>query len=177
MGDDKTKIKVHTGWKHEVTNPSGDTNLIATTVELVSSDEVHFHVPRYLLMANSPVLKDMLSLPTGESQKVELSDPFFETFSPIAFYLSLIIGEDGKTTLEARFKGAIVKTCYAAIQLAIKWESVLVLKSIEATLLAFNIPSNLKGHPEVRALDIFLLGYKGDMTNVTATVIQTYNVA
>ncbi|ODO07729.1 hypothetical protein I350_03303 [Cryptococcus amylolentus CBS 6273] len=76
MGDiDKAEIKVHPDWKDEVPNANGDTDPIATTVTLVSSDEVHFHVPRYLLMANSPVLKDMLSVrTTNNSQKVEFSD-------------------------------------------------------------------------------------------------------
>ncbi|ODN87708.1 hypothetical protein L198_06934 [Cryptococcus wingfieldii CBS 7118] len=86
-----------------------------------NSDEVHFHVPKYLLMASSAVLKDMLSLPAGnESQNVELSDRFLENSSPIAFYLSLLVGENGKATLEKRHQGNIVKTCHAAILLAVK---------------------------------------------------------
>ncbi|WVQ75761.1 hypothetical protein IAR50_005392 [Cryptococcus sp. DSM 104548] len=176
MGDSQEEVKVHSDWEEEVTNPNGDTNITTTTVTLVSSDEVHFHVPRYLLMANSSVLKDMLSLPTisNKSQKVELSDKALETSSALAFYLSMLIGKDGKTTLEEKHKNAIVKTCHAAILLALKWDSALVLKSIAETLLSFNVPSVLQGHTEVRALDLFVLAYKGGMTTVAATVLLTY---
>ncbi|ODN87709.1 hypothetical protein L198_06935 [Cryptococcus wingfieldii CBS 7118] len=172
---DKAEIKVHPDWKDEVTNPNGDTDLIATTVTLVSSNQVHFHVPRYLLMANSPVLKDMLSLPTtNKSQKVELSDDALESAASLAFYLSVLIGKDGKVTLEEGYKTRIVRTCHAAILLAVKWESALVLRGIAEALLSFNIPSSLEKHKEVRALDIFLLAHEGDMTAVAATVLQTY---
>ncbi|ODO07728.1 hypothetical protein I350_03302 [Cryptococcus amylolentus CBS 6273] len=166
MGDDETEIKVHPDWKDEFTNPNGDTELIATTVTLISSDEVHFHVPRYLLMASSPVLKNMLSLPAGnEPQNVELSDRFLENSSPIAFYLSLLAGENGKTTLENKHQGNIVKTSHAAILLAAKWESVLVLSGIEAALASFNIPSTLKGHKERRSYRRTILRSETDSPN------------
>ncbi|TYJ55438.1 hypothetical protein B9479_003824 [Cryptococcus floricola] len=173
--DDKAEINVHPDWKDEVFIANGDTDPIATTVTLVSSDEVHFHVPRYLLMASSPVLKDMLSIPTTDkSQKVALSDDALESAASLAFYLSVLIGKDGKITLEEEYKTRIVRTCHTAILLAVKWESALVLRGIAEALLSFNVPSNLKDQKEVRALDIFLLAHKGDMITVAATVLQTY---
>ncbi|OCF33659.1 hypothetical protein I316_04733 [Kwoniella heveanensis BCC8398] len=63
-------------------------------ITLISSDNLHFKIHSYHLMAASPVFRDMIAIGKGgtETQTVELADTTFETGSIVSLFLDICYG-------------------------------------------------------------------------------------
>ncbi|ODO08700.1 hypothetical protein L198_00433 [Cryptococcus wingfieldii CBS 7118] len=191
--DPSKEPDVHPAWPD--TGASG-------LVELVSSDDVSFFVPRLLLQAHCPVLREMFEIPQAANflpappspprrsschkspadmaqpapphprhVPIPLTHDFYELASTLAFFLAIISGETRGRLLEKvpRYQ---IRNFHATILLAKKWESAMVVHTLEAWLcrLALDRWDNEQWKPS----DIFILAAKCDMPHVARMVLETW---
>ncbi|ODN79636.1 hypothetical protein L202_03577 [Cryptococcus amylolentus CBS 6039] len=163
-------------------------------IEIVSSDNVSFFVPRLLLQAHCPVLRAMFEIPQSvpsspprrssrrrtpegmaqlepRSDQIILTDDFYELASTLAFFLAIISGESCGSLLQKvpRYQ---IRNFHATILLAKKWESAMVVHTLEAWLcrLALERWDNEQWKPS----DILILAAKCDMPHVARMVLETW---
>ncbi|ODN99030.1 hypothetical protein I350_07182 [Cryptococcus amylolentus CBS 6273] len=164
MESEKTPEKVHAAWKEGSCHPT------EKEVCLVSSDDVRFYVPDFLLRAHSRVLRDMFTVPQAPSAdsgsdgpappKIELTDKLCESSVALSFFLSLT-KEDEEPDAISKFKefeGKMVETLHGAILLAQKWDSTTILRDPPLVLLYYSRYNY--DEPGIKALDVIILASK-----------------
>ncbi|ODN94695.1 hypothetical protein L198_04836 [Cryptococcus wingfieldii CBS 7118] len=176
MESEKTPEKVHAAWKEGSCHPTEQ------EVCLVSSDDVRFYVPDFLLRAHSRVLRDMFTVPQAPSAnsgsagpvppKIELTDKLCESSTALSLFLSLTKGdEEPHAILEFKeFEGKMVETLHGAILLAQKWDSPMILKDL-ALVLRYYSRCNYDA-PEIKPLDVIILASK--FSDLTTFSFETF---
>ncbi|ODN91339.1 hypothetical protein L198_05850 [Cryptococcus wingfieldii CBS 7118] len=159
------------------------------SIKVISSDNVVFHVPEYLLRAHSAVLRALLEdippptlsssddAPTpfeDPSRIFELTDSTLESASTLTFFLSVISGKDLDIALEEITTEDYVLTFYYAMALAKKWDCALATQVLRLWLM--QLAEKGKAHAHIKPLDIFLIAAKYDLPDVAARVIAVYKV-
>ncbi|TYJ52244.1 hypothetical protein B9479_007150 [Cryptococcus floricola] len=161
----------------------------SSTIKVISSDNVVFHVPEFLLKAHSVVLREMLndlsppSLSHAESASIsspdcspvlEFTDATMESEATLTLFLSVISGKDLDIALEECTTEDYVPTFYYAMSLAKKWDCALATQVLRLWLM--QLAENGNAHAHIKPLDIFMIAAKCDLPDVAARVIAVYKV-
>ncbi|TYJ52243.1 hypothetical protein B9479_007149 [Cryptococcus floricola] len=159
------------------------------TIKVISSDNVVFHVPEFLLKAHSVVLREMLndlsppSLSHAESASIsspdcspvlEFTDATMESEATLTFFLSIISGKDLEVALEESTTTDYVPMFFYAMSLAKKWDCALATQVLRLWLMQLAGKGNALAH--IKPLDIFMIAAKCDLPDVAARVIAVYKV-
>ncbi|TYJ52245.1 hypothetical protein B9479_007151 [Cryptococcus floricola] len=161
----------------------------SSTIKVISSDNVVFHVPEFLLKAHSVVLREMIedlapsSLSHAESASIsspdcppvlEFTDATMESEATLTFFLSIISGKDLEVALEESTTTDYVPTFYYAMSLARKWDCAIATQLLKSWLNV--LVEKVHTHPHFKPLDVFMIAAKHDLPNVAARVIAVYKM-
>ncbi|WVQ74205.1 hypothetical protein IAR50_003799 [Cryptococcus sp. DSM 104548] len=170
MGTDEAE-KVHDAWK------DGSCHASEKVVHLVSSDNVHFFVPIFVLQCHSRVLREAFTIPQAPPAprtnvsvsndlaeppaKIELTDSLCESSASLSFFLALAKGECApEIALETKeYKGRMVQTLHGAILLARKWDCPMILRELAKALCYYGLRHY--NEAEIKPLDVFILAGQG----------------
>ncbi|ODN81100.1 hypothetical protein L202_03195 [Cryptococcus amylolentus CBS 6039] len=170
-----------------------DCNDTSNGIRLVSSDDVAFFVPIYILQTGSTVFREMFSLvvvqnPSSQTlsphpsttsatqtHSIEMTDTEFETSGTIHIFLNAVQG----ISLRSYIINDVpitdrVQVIESLLRFAQKWESGPALAAYERVLMDEATKSFWK-ESCLEPLDIFALAALGDLTDVAALVIRHYH--
>ncbi|WVQ75312.1 hypothetical protein IAR50_004928 [Cryptococcus sp. DSM 104548] len=152
-------------------------------LKLVSADNMALYVPKYILWADSELLRSMLidiSPPTAQQEShssprlIEFTDPNIENYRILHFLLAVITRKtlDGAMVRDENATGNRGDTLLSTMRFAEKWDC--GLATLLMTLNLMDLAGKGRNQVIISSFDIFVIAAQLNLPHIAAKVIEVY---